>query len=228
MPELDALRAALRQSRTGEDADHLTEDQWERFACDELAADERQAALDHILECPLCTDTYRAVQMLRSEAAEFDEDAPAPVVALTKRADRLRFPWRGLGLLAMAATVLLAVVLPLRRGHEPIGDHGVMVVRDAGGEAAVIPVSPLDSVAWRSEDDVLMEWRMTESPASAAVEILDADGELIWTGPNTTSTEVWWPTEDIPGPGRYYWRVLIRDGSAVGSASELAAFDLRD
>lgn len=222
MADLDALRAAYRGSQSGSEADHLSVDQWERLACDELGADERQVALDHILGCTPCSDTYRALQIVRSGAAEFDDAAPAGPEAATVR----RFPWRGLGYFAMAATVVLAVVLPMRPAKEPVVDRGNVVVRSAGEEIPITPVSPLGTVVWESSADVVFEWTADGSPSPVFVEILDADGEPIWTGPETTSLDVVWPAAEIPGPGRYYWQVLVRDRHARTVDSELVAFDL--
>ena len=72
MTDLELLRTAFRQSLTGTVEDHISDDQWERLACDELGAEERQHALDHMLDCPSCSDTYRAIHFLRREAAAFD------------------------------------------------------------------------------------------------------------------------------------------------------------
>jgi hypothetical protein len=218
MADLDALRAAYRDSLSGDDATHLAEEQWERLACDEMEPGEKHGVLDHILGCALCSDTYRAIQVVRAEAASFDRNAPEPTpVEGTVR----RFPWRGVGFLALAATVLLAVVLPLRRGHEPVQEGTGVVVRSAGEEAAT-PVAPVGKRAWAPGEDVLLQWTTPEPELAAAVEILDADGELLWTSPEVTSNEVAWPAAEIPGPGRFYWRVLTHDGTD----SEAAAFDL--
>ena len=225
MADLDALRSAYRESRPDDHVGHLSARRWERLFCDELEIDERQAALGHILECPLCSDTYRAVQILRSEAADFDDAAPAPSEVTAEKAVVRRFRWRGLGVLAMAATVVLAVVLPLRRAHEPGQADVALVVRSAGAEKPVTPVSPLGTVGWRSEDDLMMRWTMVES-SSVLVEILDVDGELIWTGPETKATEGPWPAAEIPGPGRYFWQVLVRDRNSAAVDSELVSFDL--
>lgn len=227
MAELETLRAAFRGSLVGDLDGHLTDDQWEALACDELDDDERRAAVDHILECPLCSETYRAIEILRSEAPRFDAAAPAPMVRPGDVSVR-KFPYRALGLLAVAATVLLAVVLPVRFDREPVIDDGAMVVRSAGDDAGVTPVAPVGAVAWSMSEDVLFQWTATatEPSVSAFVEILDIDGELIWTGPEVESNEVVWPGQEIPGPGRYYWRVVISDASGQVADSELASFDL--
>lgn len=225
MSEIETLRAAFRESVISDDDGHLSEDQWERLACDELAIDERESAFDHIVECPVCTDTYRVIQIMRSEASAFDEAAPEPEVVHSATTVR-RFSLRALGLLAMAATVALAVVLPMRSAREPIIRDDSILVRSVGGEVAAIPVSPVGTVVWSSGEDILMEWTAAEKPVQAFVEILDADGELVWTSAEVESTEVTWPGEKIAGHGRYYWRVIIGDQSAEVADSELAAFDL--
>ena len=161
---------------------------------------------------------------MRTGATDFDESAPASKVVREDVTVR-RFPWRGLGVLAMAATVVLAVVLPMRWAHEPVIDEGGVVVRSVE-ETAVKPVSPLGKVKWRPGEEVHLQWTAGESSVSVLVEILDADGELIWTSPETTETDVLWSAEEIPGHGSYYWQVVVRDRSADVVESELVSFDL--
>lgn len=225
MAELETLRAAFRESLVGDDDGHLTEDQWEALACDELDDGERRVAVDHILECPLCSETYRAIEILRSEAPRFDAAAPAPMVRPGDATVR-KFPYRALGLLALAATLLLAVVIPVRFDREPVVDDGAVVVRSAGDDAGVTPVAPVGAVAWSTGEDVRFQWTAAEPSVSAFVEILDVDGELIWTGPEVESCEVVWPGQEIPGPGRYYWRVVMSHALGQAADSELASFDL--
>ena len=219
MSELDVLRAGYRDSPSGDQAAHLVEEQWERLACDEMEPGEKEEVLDHMLGCSLCSDTYRAIQVVRTEAASFDEDAPVPT---SVNGAIRRFPWRGVGVLAMAAAVLLAVVLPLRRGHEPVDEGAGMVVRSAGEDSSATPIAPIGKLVWAPGKDVLLEWTAPEPELATTVEILDADGELVWTSPEVTSNEVAWPAAEIPGPGRFYWRVL----TPYGTDSEAAAFDL--
>lgn len=226
MPEIDILRAAFRESLTGVTDGHLNEDEWERIACDEMVASERERALEHILECPRCSEIYRAVFTLRAHAATFDQAAPAPSEARPVHTAGRRIRWYSLGVLAVAATAVLAIVLPIRRSHEPIANDDVMVVRAAGDEQAAVPISPVGTVAWSTGDDVRLEWKLIEPPVSAYVEILDSEGEPIWTGPEVESTEVTWPGRDVPRPGRYYWRVIVRDTSSGVTDSELVSFEL--
>jgi hypothetical protein len=227
MPEIDILRAAFRESLAGGADHHLSEDEWERIACDEMVSSERERVLEHALECPLCSDTYRAILTLRADAATFDEAAPAlPETLHPERSAGRRIRWYGLGVLAMAATAVLAIVVPMRRAHEPIVNDDVMVVRSAGDEQAVVPISPVGTVIWSTGEDVRLEWKAVEPPVSTFVELLDSEGEPIWTGPEVESTEVTWPGRDVPGPGRYYWRVIVRDSSGGVADSKLVSFEL--
>lgn len=226
MVDLDALRAAYRDACPEEGSSHLSEESWDLLSSDGLGPEDREIALGHILECPRCADTYRAVVIVRSGACAFDPDAPAmPDGAAPVLAGRKGL-WRGVGLLAMAATLVLAVVLPIRWTHDPAMVESGGVVRSAEEVTAVEPVSPLGKQKWRPGEDVPLRWTVGESKAAVSIEILDVDGELVWTSPETVSPEVLWPAEEIPGFGSYYWQVLVRDRSADVVESELVSFDL--
>lgn len=224
MSETDRLRAAYRKSVDGGEAAHLTEDQWERLACDELGEEETRQALDHILRCSLCSDTYRALGILRTGAADFDEAAPLsnPTPA---PATVLRFPWRSLGVVAAAATVLLAVVIPLRQTLEAPPSDPAAVVRSNQNATTTILTEPLDRVAWKTGDDLLLAWDTGGAELLVSVEILDDLGDLVWSSSATTASHVTWPGEAIPGPGHYFWRTIRSTGSRL-AGSDLVAFDL--
>ena len=224
MTDLETLRAAYRSS-AADDGDHLSEATWERLACGELSADERGQALAHVVRCSLCADVYRAVQEIGEGAAEFDPGASSALESGSDRSPRV-VPWRGLGLLAMAATVLLAVVLPLRRDHAPAVDGGSPLLRSAEAPVEVIGVDPVDRVVEWGNGDVTLVWSVEPAPAEAFVEVLDGDGELVWTSPPTADTRVDWPAAAIPGPGRYYWRAVLTAPADGGVASDLTSFEL--
>jgi hypothetical protein len=82
------------------------------------------------------------------------------------------------------------------------------------------------AVAWSMGEDVRFQWRAAQPSASAFIEILDIDGELVWTGPDVESDEVIWPGDQVPGPGRYYWRVVVSKEAAAATDSEMVSFDL--
>jgi hypothetical protein len=224
MAELDLLRDAYRRSCAAQDADHLSELDWERLACDELSGKERRRAFNHIGECPLCSDTYRALQELRSEAAAYDDGVPMPARVRKETVPSRRTAWWGLGAFAAAAVAVMAVVLPL---NPPAGDRGAPLLRSADEAAVANGLEPSDeTVERRRGEDLLLSWQAVGSPALAVAEVLDGDGELVWTSSETTATSVTWPGRMIPGPGRYYWRVVADDPSAGKVASELASFEL--
>ena len=54
--------------------------------------------------------------------------------------------------------------------------------------------------------------------------ILGAEGDLIWTSPLVTATEIAWPAEIAARPGRLYWQVIAlpqggREADAVASVT---------
>jgi hypothetical protein len=224
MAELDLLRDAYRRTCAAQDADHLSELDWERLACDELSGKERRRAFDHIIACPLCSDTYRALQELRSEAAAYDDGVPMPVRVRKDALPSRRTAWWGLGAFAAAAVAVIAVVLPLSR---PAGDRDAPLLRSADEAAVANGLEPSDEVVeHRRGEDLLLSWRTVNSTAPVVVEVLDGDGELVWTSSETATTSVTWPGRMIPGPGTYYWRVVADDPAAGKVASELASFEL--
>lgn len=75
----EPLRAAWRDlaSTAPGPGAHLTEDDWVRFAADELDETARQRAADHIEACAGCADIFRALGSLRAGAVAIDPGAPA-------------------------------------------------------------------------------------------------------------------------------------------------------
>ena len=228
MADFDTLRAAYRHPGSGGDAVHLSEDRWERLACDEMTPEEREAALDHILACPRCSDTHRALQILQSEAVAFDPGAPVRKENQSQRSSSRKGLWGGLSFLALAAAVMMAVVLPTFNPKQPDMDTGTPVLRSAGAPLPATPVAPVDQVIeWRSRHELLLKWTLDPS-SHVVIEILDADGELIWTSPETAATEIQWPDDLGVNPGRYYWRVVIVEPAIGRISSDLVSFELID
>jgi hypothetical protein len=224
--DLEALRNAYREASSGRSSIHLSEDRWERLVCDELTPEEREAALDHILTCARCSDTYRALQTLRSQAPAFDPEAPSVAIPPATSTLRKRRMWGGMGLMALAAAVTMAFILPTFNPESGGVGSDPQVLRSAGERAHAIPRSPVDEVVhWTPGDPVTFRWAL-EAPAPAVVEVLDADGELLWSSPETAATEVRWPEGLNPLPGRYYWRVVVTGAGDKKASSALIAFDL--
>lgn len=225
MADIETLQAAFRASASPRDDNHPSSADWERLACGELEAEPRRMLLAHVLDCPECSDTYRALGIIRSEAAVFDEQVPNSQAAPTPLERSRWFSWRGAGALAVAATALLAVVLPLQQSRDVAVEPGV-VVRSADEEAPVAPIAPVGELPWRPGDDVELTWACGSSKGPFVAEVLGADGELVWTGPDTDATETVWPGDAVPGTGRYYWRVFAGGSSSSRDESPLVAFDL--
>lgn len=226
MVDLDDLRAAYRVSWTGDDADHLAEDSWVLLASDGLGTAERDGALDHIPDCPRCAQTYKSLIAVRAGAGAFDPDAPPGGASSGDSGSAKRRWWGGLSVLALAASVVLVISLPSRTPTAPGGDSDAMVVRSAGVGAVVSLVSPVDEIVDRqTTGDVVLRWETHDEAGPFVVEILDADGELVWTSPPTLNGEAVWP-EGVTAPsGRYYWRVLSSGPVAGRLASGLVSFD---
>ncbi len=227
MADLETLRTAYRASNPGDDSAHLSEERWELLACDEISPVDRQAAFDHILDCPACAATYRALEILRSEAQAFDPDVPAHNEDFSKKSSSRRGLWGGLGFLALAAAVMMAVVLPSFNPQLPHPDTGAQVLRSAEADHPPTALSPVDQVIHsESLTNLMLRWTTDDSAQPAVVEILDCDGELIWTSVETTATEIGWPTDVAGKPGRYYWRVVANGSGDKKVSSALVSIEI--
>jgi hypothetical protein len=83
---------------------HPDDATWERLACEELPADDRDRVLAHVLRCDACSEIYRTLLDVRREAREFDPAVVAPRVVMSDAIGS----WRRYSL---AAAVVLAAVL---------------------------------------------------------------------------------------------------------------------
>lgn len=211
MIEIERLRNAVESTGDGT-GNHVEDRLWEALALDELGPDERNEILDHVLECPECRDIHRAILSLREEAHTFDPGAPKPAPGPASPFRRRITP----ALLAMAATVLFLVVFP-RFWTGP--EHFGVTLRGSTRESAPVPIAPAGPTA---ADSIVFSWKPATPPAS--VELLDAGGDIIWTGPESDSGRTPWPMEIEPKPGIYYWRALpAGDGRPP---SELIRFEI--
>ena len=135
MAEQDDLRTAYAAASSGE-GEHLSEERWERLACDELKPAEQEVALSHVLSCVECTQAYRAVLAIREEAHAFDPGAPRPrPAAVVNRRPAWRRVLVGLATAAALISVFSPSVRPLIRfpcqrgpgGSQPIASCGRVV-----------------------------------------------------------------------------------------------------
>ena len=224
MADLETLRRAYARTDAEDDGGHLSESCWERLACGELEAEEKRRALDHVLGCARCAEIYRAVSIIAEEVPAFDPEAPVGHLTAAPHVDSRRFGWRAMGFLALAAVVVVGVALPLIVNRGPAPGPG-LVVRSADDSPRIVPVEPVSEVISRPGEDVVFSWQVIGSDTAVVVGILDADGEPVWTSTPTIESSATWPADRVPGPGRYYWRVLP-SGPSDTAASELVAFDL--
>jgi len=224
MAELEQLRGAYRAASSPEES-HLSDEQWERLACDEMGPGEREAALEHVVSCPECTQLYRGVLALREGAQAFDPAAPPPQVQETPTR-----AWRWgrwvTGLAAAAAAVVAVFVLRPAGGPvpaRPFPSHGV-TLRAGGTPEGPVLVAPLGAVPG---DPGVLSWRAAEGARGYIVELLDADGELLWRSDEVAGTYTRWPSAVRPAPGRYYWRVLaVPEAGGKPVASGLESFEI--
>ncbi len=215
MIEIERLREAFATGRTG-DGPHPSDDRWEALALDELGPDERAKILEHVLDCPECREIHRTLLTLRENAHTFDDGAPRPEPRPTTPVKRRVIPV----LLALAAAALFIVVLP-RLGSGPNGSATSSgdTLRGSNRTAAPIPLEPIGPV---DGGEIIFSWKPASPPVS--VELLDAAGEIIWTGPESDSGRSPWPKEIEQRPGVYYWRVLpAGDGRPP---SDLVSFEI--
>lgn len=224
MAEPDDLRTAYAAASSGE-GEHLSEERWERLACDELKPAEQEVALGHVLSCVECTQAYRAVLAIREEAHAFDPGAPRPrPAAVVNR----RPAWRRVlvGLATAAALIsVFFLVRPLVRSSPPgPGGSQPITLRESGPLAVPVLVSPVGRVP-RAPDGLY--WRPVQGARSYVVELLDGDGELLWKSEEVTAIHTPWPQGVAEALGRYYWRVLaIPDAGGEPTPSSLQAFEI--
>lgn len=222
MPELpreDALRGLYRGSARPAEG-HLSEEDWERLACHELAPEEREAALDHVIRCAACARTYRAIGALGAEARSFDPGAPRERVRV------LAFPrWPVLLGLAAAAVLTLVLLRPASGpGLAPAPKSDVF-----RGDTDILDPAPLVPQGRVVGLPAELRWRGISVPADYRVTILDGEGEVVWTSPVLDATTLAWPAELTLKPGSYFWQVSALPRSGLPGdrrASPLGTFEL--
>lgn len=225
MPDSDLLVRAYRLGSAG-NPNHPQEETWELLACNELAADARNAVFDHVTRCEECADTYRVLTFLNREARTFDPGVSTLEHRTVDRSRPVPHRFAGWGIAALAAAAMLLFFLPITR--EPgtkVAEQPAAETLRSGREAvrpvALAPVGRVETV------ERGFSWQAAHPPETYVVELLNADGEQLWESPEVASTEIDWPTAVPRAAGRYYWRVtaLPAEGGEQ-TASTLVAFDL--
>jgi Flp pilus assembly protein TadD len=153
--------AALGDEAMPMDA-HPDEDTWVRFACDELAADDRGRLVDHALACESCAATLRAVTHVRQGAAEIDDAAPRASLTPSYRP----YVWLGVAA-ALVIAVGGAIVLRFGEATRPGGDP----IASATPPEQSAPPARAEPQAW-ARLETAPEVRL---PASLAIAVRGTD-----------------------------------------------------
>lgn len=194
---------------------HLPEAQWERLACGEMSAPERERALEHVTRCSLCADLYRGLMQLGEEARLFDPGAPRATEAAPWPAWE-RVP--GWARWAAAAAVIAVGVLPWVPRQTPVSSP---TTRAPAAPLSLVLLEPSGTTATLPRQ---FRWRGMAEAETYRVRLFREDGLLLWTSAALADNAVDWPeTLELP-PGRYFWEVeAFRDGKSL-ARSELLPF----
>lgn len=223
----ERLRRLYKDRPSGATApsDHLDEHAWEGLTTGEMPADKRRSAVDHVTRCSECAKIYRGLSLLEKEAQEFDTAVPAgaltPPAPIESRRPLRPLLWAGL---AAAAALVLLVALPVdspKRGSDEATPDTV-TLRGAGGAdrpRLEAPKGPVPAVP------LTFSWHGTATNTHYQVQLLNADGELLWESDAIDGTSLALPPEIVISPGQYYWLVLGFDqADGQATASELESF----
>ncbi len=214
----EPLRRAL-ETTDGGAGPHVTEEQWERWAMNELSPDERLELLDHVTGCAECRAIYRALDILAAEAHAFDPGAPQPSRG---RPRIVTFSGRGLLAAMVAAAAAVGIVFVLRPVGAP-SHPAVPHVRSAGTLSRPLPLEPGEETVTAR---IVFRWKPVKGMRAAVVELLDARGEPIWISPETKGTELTLPDRLNLEEGTYYWRVTALGPGGERLSSELVRFSV--
>jgi hypothetical protein len=199
---------------------HVEDHAWERLACGELSAEERERALDHAARCATCGRILRALTHLARDARAVDPEAPGALAWAGASPPRARWVW---GALATAAAVLAAVALGPRL--TPPGAVRPSGLRGGGVDDRPVPSAPRDAQTLAPR---AFTWQGRATARRYRVELLDAAGERLWLSPEVEGTALGWPGSVPAAAGLYYWRVTATLGPrGETSASPLVRFEIR-
>lgn len=209
----DPWRVRYARSMADTREGHLEESEWERLACGEMSAAERERALEHVTRCSLCADLYRGLMQLGEEARLFDPGAP-----------RAAAPWPAWGRVpgwarwAAAAALIAVGVLPWVPRETPVSSP---TTRAPAAPSSLVLLEPSGTTATLPRQ---FRWRGMAEAETYRVRLFREDGLLLWTSAALADNAVDWPeTLELP-PGRYFWEVeAFREGKSL-ARSELLPF----
>src|SRR5262245_24637818 len=111
MPESEERLRMLYRAAAAPSEGHLLEDEWERLACREMSAADRERALDHVTRCAECARIFQGLDALAEGARGFDPAVPS--------APRVLPFHRSFVLGGLAAAAALAFVMLRPAGDTP-------------------------------------------------------------------------------------------------------------
>ena len=201
---------------------HLDEEAWERLACGELGADERERALGHVARCAECGRILRALTRLDREARAVDPTVPG-VLSVPPGAPTRRRGWFWGGLAAAAAAVVAVGLLARPLATPPAGLDAE--VRSGAQSDRPVPVAPRGTQAKAPE---AFSWERRSGVRGYRVELLDEAGETLWRSEQVGGARLSWPESVPAAPGGYHWRVVaVLEERGETVASPLVSFQIR-
>ncbi len=184
--QLVTLRATYQQGMAVVSEACPSDETLAAVAVGELTSEERTLVADHIVGCVSCAAGYRTLRELHAAAAQQAVDVPAR--------DRLSGRTVGRSLLAVAATLLLAIVgfRSIVPAPSPPGADLMRGVESQMVEPQTVAVSPLDG-AKLAEAPPALAWQALVAATGYQVRLFDAEAEPLWE-----SSAVIEPRIDLP------------------------------
>ncbi len=185
----------LTTNPTREGGACLDADTLNALAAGELAAEVRDRALDHVVDCSECATELRLAKEIRAWSEETQGQG------VTSRSMGFRPAW------ATLAAALLAVVIGFWwvAGQRGLSEHTATVRQAGAGPAIVVPADgELLELA-----PTALQWAEIAGAEAYRVKVLDAAGEQVWQSPWLDHTQVapsWGPF----ARGTYLWTVEVR------------------
>ena len=189
---------------------HPDEATWERLATGELGAAERAEAFDHITGCERCSQIWRGLLMLQSEAQ---------AQGLIPRATPARTGWQRSPVFALALAATLVVVI-----------GGIMLSRRTADDPNQLRGSAAAAVeqltATNGADSVpTFAWTPTPGATRYRIDVFTIDGRPQWTR-EVDAPPVRWPADEPRTVGSYRWRVEALNSGAVLARSRLTEIEV--
>jgi len=187
---------------------HPDETTWEQLAHGELAPSVRDAWFDHILECEQCTQVWRGLTLLKTEAEAQGLVVDTPTAAT-------RSWWMPL---AAAATLVLAV-------------GGFLITRPTVSDTEVVrsstalPAIEGLMMAYDPQNIPTLVWPPVPTATGYVVEVFTDDGRPTWRR-EVAAPPLRWPAETPRTKGAYRWRVEALNADGPLARSRLTPMEL--